>query len=141
MQHGSLRTCVLKSRANLNKHFILWNGATIAAAAAVFSGTTAEQEFQADGYALHDSRELTDRGYHGLVDHVGRLLDAVESAAKEFIGTNDLKAGAIDGVVDRRIHALHLRSQDDGRGLQIVGDDLEFGADFCQEGFRVIDCG
>src|SRR5438445_7928855 len=111
-------------RVHINKHLVLRNRAPLPAGA-ILSGAAAEQEFQADSDSLHDSRDLADRRSDSLVDHVRRLLYAVEGAAEEFIGANDLQAGAIDGVVDRSIHALYLRAQDDGRGLQIVGNNLE----------------
>ncbi len=60
--------------------------------------------------------------------HVGGLFHAVQSAADEFVGADDLQAGAIHRIVDGRIHALHLRAQQGCRLLQVVGDHLELGA-------------
>ena len=84
---------------HLNKHLILRNRTAFVTAGAIFSCAPAEQEFQAHRDALHDSRNLANRGDNSLMDHVGGLLDAVEGAAEEFVGANDLQSGTIDRII------------------------------------------
>ena len=130
----------MSRNTSLDKHLILRHWPPIAAIA-VATTASAKKEFQANTKSLKQTGEAANRRYHRLMDHIGGLLDSIQSSGEQFIGANDLQPSTVERILYGSIHTLHLVANHGSRLLQILGNYLQLGPDLGESRARLLDGG
>jgi hypothetical protein len=103
----------------LDKHLVAGNSRTVPGMPFLLR----DKDFDSSCNCRHNAIHLAQRRGNGSLHRFARLFYLVDSSAQEFVGTNNLEPGTIDGVSDGGIDAVDLvlyRS----RRLRNVGADF-----------------